>query len=70
MSGKVISVARTHINDRVYAGRPHYQVTYEFKDQRWRGTIFADDELDAWRKFQAKLDEDGEQFPANRVGAD
>ena len=30
----------------------------------------ADDELDAWRRFQAKLDSEGEAFPDNRVGAD
>jgi hypothetical protein len=69
VSGKVVSVARSFVSDYLFAS-PHFQVTYEFGGRRWRGTIIADDELDAWRRFQTKLDEDGDEFPANKVGAD
>lgn len=67
--GKVLSVERKDTSYSQHV-RPHFTVIYEFNHSRWRGSIMADDELDAWRRFQAKLDSEGEAFPDNRVGAD
>jgi hypothetical protein len=36
-----------------------YTVLYKFNGAIWRGREHARDELDAWRKFQARLDKEG-----------
>ena len=62
--GTVISVERKY--EGVGRVRPHFTVIYEFNHSRWRGSIIADDELDAWRTFQKKLDEEGVVDPVLR----
>lgn len=39
-----------------------FNVWYTFNGSRWKGSIAAKDELEAWAKFQARLDYEGSQI--------
>lgn len=39
-----------------------YTVWYTFDGSMWKGSVAAKDELDAWRKFQARLDKENKEL--------